>query len=197
MIRATALMALALAAPIMASAQVPPLEIKGVKLDSPISEFKARFPGASCRADGSACSAFPTDSMAAACKGIDAQCRKAVMDQFMFGPASASMFFAMVRDGRIGALSVIVSSADVDAVVDAMTQKYGKPSSDKTGVLQNRMGASFDNREVLWNRPDGQISVTKRSADIDTGAVTMMTASYISASPKDRQEKAKAAAKGL
>lgn len=80
---------------------------------------------------------------------------------------------AIVRmaGGRIE--RVLIPTSPVDAqrnVLDALTEKYGKPTSLQVRPMQNAFGAKFDSIEANWNLPSLEISFIG-SGNLDEGVI--------------------------
>lgn len=66
-------------------------------------------------------------------------------------------------------VAILIPEKDFGALVEALIEKYGKPSSDTNEHAQNRMGATFENRTVKWLRgalPSLPILVQLRDIDL-------------------------------
>lgn len=76
-----------------------------------------------------------------------------------------------VVDGRVE--RVLISTAPVDAqrnVLDALTEKYGKPTSLRVRPMQNAFGAKLDSIEASWNLPLMDISFIG-AVSLDEGVI--------------------------
>jgi hypothetical protein len=62
-------------------------------------------------------------------------------------------------------------AADFDFVLATMLEALGTPSTRTSGTVKNRMGAEFDQEEVLWELPNVDVFLSKRSSKIDRGAL--------------------------
>jgi hypothetical protein len=188
------------AASAIAAAPTPPLEVKGVPLGATVEQLQQAIPLFKCH--GATCIFDPIDAASAQCGPASSE--PAVLDcygrsgsEYAFGPARGAKYSAYLKDGRIGEFRVTFPTARADEVVIALTEKYGTPSDDRRFETQNRLGARFGNRAVTWRRADGEITVERRSVDVDTGLATFIAAWYALATANDKEIAAKSDAKGL
>ena len=188
----------------VAGAQTPPLEVKGVPLGASMEELKAKLPAFDCAK--TSCTLFmtlyvnkqcPTRMATAQSPQVWADCVSNVRDPLKFGPANVSYYEASFMDGALGRVFIRIGQIAADQVVIALTEKYGKPTSDSVTSIQNRAGATFDSRVVVWLREDGQIRVEQRYGNVDEGAVIISSKTYDAATSKATVDQAKASAKGL
>lgn len=94
-----------------------------------------------------------------------------------------------VADAYLGKLS----PSQFDAVVTALKEKFGKPYSANTGVVQNRIGGSFENPSFVWNFPDGKLFATKfmpNAPTLDISQVEISSTEWIA--EKEAKQKARA-----
>jgi hypothetical protein len=192
-------------------ADVVPIEAKGVQLGSSESELVAKLPETKCYGTGGqkSCLLWPKDRAKARCGDIvfmgktedikaNSDCRINAEIELGFGPAAIVKSYRFeFLDGTLGSITVNFNTVQFARVVIALTEKYGPPTSDKVGTIQNRAGAKFDNRVVIWERLDGRIEAEERSGTIDDAYVRMNTPAYRSSTTKEFVDKAKDAAKKL
>lgn len=172
--RAIACLAFALCGGIHAA---PPaaVEFKGVPMGATRAELLATIPAFKCT--GQTCFLMsPTEP---------------------FGPAATKSWLANLREDHVVSIFVSLDQQLFDSVVTALIEKYGKPKSDVRGEVKNRMGAGFEQREVLWILPTGSIQGRRRSNDINTAGVMMMAPGEEDRQAQERADKAKAAASKL
>jgi hypothetical protein len=63
-------------------------------------------------------------------------------------------------------------------VTSALSEKYGTPTSEKTDIVQNRAGATFDNRNVVWKNASGELTASERFSKITDSSVQLFSADY-------------------
>ena len=116
-----------------------------------------------------------------------------------FGGARAQSYLVFLdNEERIGQTSIIFESLWFQPLLNALTEKYGKPSVIGTDTVTNRTGARLKSRTAKWARKDGAISLTERVDDnLDTGVVLFESAEHISERSKKRAVSGKADAKKL
>lgn len=56
-------------------------------------------------------------------------------------------------------------------VADAYLDKLGKPEMDKVSEIQNRFGAKFENRNLIWSNAVSDLYLEQRSGQIDSTVV--------------------------
>lgn len=88
-----------------------------------------------------------------------------------------------VIDGRVA--RVLIPTTPVDAqrnVLDALTEKYGKPASLQVRPMQNAFGASLDSIEASWNLPSIEISFIG-AVSLDEGVIAARSRQPASSKP--------------
>lgn len=189
-----------------AQAQSIPLEIKGVPFGATADELLAKLPAAKCYPSG--CRLIPSDMAEKQCGSIaDAvrsktdtsvmECRRSAIKELNFGPAPTSLYMFEFRNGKLANATIIFYETAHLPLVIALTEKYGKPTNEKSVPMQNRAGAKFENQIVTWDLPDGRIEVSQRGSTIDKGSVRMSTTEYLKETAKEMIDKAKASASKL
>lgn len=83
-----------------------------------------------------------------------------------FGGDPDASVFTNIHDGKTVSVSVTFSPMRFDSVVGALGAKYGPPASDQQGEVQNRMGAKFDQREVVWKAEGLEMKASLRGSDL-------------------------------
>lgn len=159
-------------------AQSVPLEIKGVPFGATPAELMVKIPGTKC-------------------SGNECLFSGSYAERISFGPATTRWIMFYLSDGKLANAQVGISAIDHFPVVIALTEKYGKPTSEKSVPVQNRMGAKFDNHVATWNLPDGVIEAKERNGTVDSGWVIMSTTQYLKDKEKELIDKSKAAASKL
>ena len=101
-----------------------------------------------------------------------------------------------IKDGRVGEFRITFPTARADEVVSSLGEEYGPPSDDREVETQNRLGLKFRNRTVTWRRADSEITVERRSVDVDTGLATFVATWYTRATANDQEIAGKSDAGG-
>jgi hypothetical protein len=74
--------------------------------------------------------------------------------------------------GRLIRISLRISSDDFEQVTTGAQEKYGPPTSSSSELLQNRAGATFANRTLIWGNEKGNyIQALKYAGTIDKALV--------------------------
>lgn len=160
----------------------PPLEIKGVPLGASEADAVRTIPALNCQD-------FRGDRMCTIGQTAAAA--------FPYGSARPKNYIFSFRGDRLGIAMVVLATADVDGVIAALMEKYGPPKSDDRGTIQNRMGATFDQRTATWVTPEGRIVATQRASKIDEGQITFTANWFLDEFAKAAPAAAKADAKSL
>ena|SRR5437016_3489340 len=84
-----------------------------------------------------------------------------------------------------------------DGTVKALIAKFGKPTTDTTGVVQNAMGASFANRDLTWKSPTASLNVQQRQMRVAQSLVLLADPVGLQNLAKGEADIARAAAKKL
>jgi len=89
---------------------------------------------------------------------------------------------------------MFIEPKQFDDLFDIFKLKYGKPLVDKTSVIQNRMGASFNQRIALWEEKSikRMIYMQRYAGKISQGMV-YFTKTNPDLLKKEKEEKKKAA----
>ena len=158
------------------AAQPAPLEFKGIALGATIDEVRAKYHVDSCS---------PGEGVFAGTE----RCRIVGVDSF--AGVSWPGVTARFRDGVLGTLSVSIPSRDFDAVATALAEKYGRPTSVETPIVQNRMGAQATNAIHRWARKDGGITAQMYAGNINEGTVRFVSARELQAVDQRQGDDAK------
>lgn len=165
-----------------------PLSMKGFQVGAAKADVLARMPAATCQPDD-----YCMWHVDVACAKAGDECRRALM----YGGIAPEYFVAEFSDGRLVRMSVRILSAQFDELAAAMIERFGKPNTDKSGKVQNRAGATFDSRDLVWARGDGALLAVKRGNDVDHGSVTLVSQRWVKEDQDARRAGAKARAKDL
>jgi hypothetical protein len=174
----------------LAASPTHPLEVLGVPLGASAETLHQLIPLIKCY--GATCSFDPIDAAIAQCGPMSSNpgvldCYAQAGSEYAFGPARGAKYTAYLKDGRVGEFRITFPIASADEVVSALREEYGAPSDDREFDAQNRLGLKFHNRAVAWRRADGEITVERRSVDVDTGLATF-AATWYSRGTVDAQE---------
>jgi hypothetical protein len=75
---------------------------------------------------------------------------------------------AQVIDAKLEGVSFNThGTSEIDRVLASLKQKYGEPSALQPRKLQNRLGATFDSTDAVWNLPDLEVLFQGASGRID------------------------------
>jgi len=183
----------------IAAPPAPRPQVLGVALGDSAERLQQVVPLFKCY--GATCVFDPIDAASAQCGPVSSD--PAVLDcyarsgsEYAFGPARGAKYTAYLEDGRVGEFRITFPTARADEVVSAMREEYGSPSDDREVETQNRLGLKFRDRTVTWRRADSEITVERRSVDVDTGLATFVATWYARATGNDQEIAGKSDASG-
>lgn len=91
-------------------------------------------------------------------------------------PHAINKIKAEIVAGKIeGVILLTTGYVDQQSLYDSLVEKYGKPTSTGHLSLQNRMGASFDSIDAIWQFPDLKVTFSGMANKIDTGVIVART----------------------
>lgn len=114
-----------------------------------------------------------------------------------FAGVPAVRILGVFRDGLAHTFLVNFRAADYERVIEAMTQRWGKPAREDKGEVQNRMGARFDQLEHEWMIGGAVFRAKKRSSNVTEGQLALTSIERIKQAPADKAERARSDAKDL
>lgn len=132
-------------------------DIKGLKIGSTEADVLAASPDATCKE--SMLSGSPT---------------RLCIGDVSFAGAPATVFVTFMA-GQADYVSVTFPSKTWPVVREAINAKYPTGSTTTSSVVQNRMGASFDQQEIVWVAGDVTMRAAKRSNDLTEGVVELLS----------------------
>lgn len=164
------------------------ISFKGFPLGGNKDAFLARFPGLACRADR--CSATPEED----CTTMGRACYKT---GHSYGGVLPRFLAVEFREGRLVSVFMKFPTAQFAGLTDAMRVRYGAAGQDAVYVVNNRMGAAFENRRLMWEKGDVRLEVQQRTENLDEASVLLISRPFLEKLDEERMEKAREAAKGL
>ncbi len=96
-----------------------------------------------------------------------------------------------VYDRKIAGMEFMVSVNLYDKARNMLVGKYGQPSTETLGSVQDLNGATFDDAVTNWRIKEGVLLLKKRSSEVDKSLVQ-----FIATSATQQIEKAKAVSDG-
>ncbi|MBU1206459.1 MAG: hypothetical protein KKH04_05960 [Proteobacteria bacterium] len=160
-------------------AQSEPFEFKGITLGSDIAaiEGNSRF---SCRDSNS--------------PGADQTCSLREGETIAGAPVSALLLTFYGR--KLHGIYIWFDAKHFPQVAGALKEKYGEGDL-KTKEVQNRMGATFENRIYTWRKPGATLHVERFAGKLDRSSVIFRTDFAIEEFGRRRGSSAKEKAKDL
>ncbi|MGB7547458.1 MAG: hypothetical protein WBM14_06905 [Terracidiphilus sp.] len=99
-------------------------------------------------------------------------------------------------NGKVECITTKFKAWRADAVAQALTEKFGAAHLDKIVTVQNKMGASFDDRTLTWKGTNVEIDFDSIGSKVDEGGVAAYTAAYVESTTRDQKQQ-KDAVKGV
>jgi hypothetical protein len=166
--------------PPWAIGQTPSLSFKGIDLGKATrADVLNRYPGASVyagriRADTRNYAIPKCGSIRFSGTG---ECRSDAVESQLFriGDTSSGEFTFLEVEEVVEEVEAIFSTQSYMAVVAALEEKYGKPTSAEVTEAKNLAGATLMNRSARWKLSDGEISALERSGLMNTMQLKMTT----------------------
>jgi len=154
-------------------------DLKGVTLGASEADVTGRFPSLKCRDR----SVAEVERMCAVAKDT-------------YGGAEANLFFRLF-DGKVSSMSVRYHSRDFASVLEAMKERFGLPSSEKTETLSDRKGAQYQNEVFTWKR-GGEIALAEHySGSLDRASIMFFSEASIEESTRRSRPEKREPASGL
>lgn len=106
------------------------------------------------------------------------------------GSSSVEAYYSFLND-RFVSVSGTFDSDHYTTLKLAFTEKYGQPHSAKTSVVQNRMNASFEQEELVWEGSHIHIYLDRLGSKVTEGRFAVETQEYRRAVIKTLEDEAK------
>ena len=92
--------------------------------------------------------------------------------QVSFGPVSADVNAVISPTGALRRIALTFSSSSFEDMEDGLQKKFGKPDEAQDSQVQNRFGARFDQRIVVWRGAGGALmTLTQRAGTFDKSSL--------------------------
>jgi hypothetical protein len=98
--------------------------------------------------------------------------------------------------GRLEQILISFDAENFSSVEAALGEKYGK-GTISTETLTNRMGATFENRKVVWRRGKAAVRAERHAGQADRSMVTYQTDFGVEENARRRNSSTKSKAKDL
>lgn len=167
-----------------------PLTFKGFSIGAGKAEFTSAFPGIKCT--GETCIMAPSRD----CSYADPQqseCFKAMS----YGGFLPDYVAAKFENDRLVSVYISVPEPRFRSLSVAMKERFGAPTQERDRPVQNRAGATFDNKVLVWRAAEGQLTLTQRAGKIDQSSVFLISLKYAVRATRENLQKAKESAKDL
>ena len=77
-------------------------------------------------------------------------------------------------DSRLLQVDVRFDERQFAHMLRSLTAHYGEPTAVREGLVQNRVGATFDNHVVVWERGETRMTLTRFVGDLDTSTLVYL-----------------------
>lgn len=126
----------------------------------------------------------------------DMVCKPAAGETETIAGAPAKSVLFVFYAGKLSAISVHIEEKYFTQVIEALKEKYGKGEYESE-MIQNRMGAKFENKNYVWLKAGGMLNATRYSGNLETSAVLYRTGKSVEEYINRRTTTAKDRAKDL
>lgn len=177
-----------------ASGQDDPIGFKGLQLGASLAQFQLAFPDFQCRSGGP-------------CRfDIEADCIRKIAGPVDGAACGMRNTWAGVRVEKIVArfdkslltdVFIAFKPQRFDAIVSAITQRWGPPIHDKTETLRSRVGAAYTNRVMGWSRGGVLLVVQRYGNRVDEGLASIAGQEQMDQAVKRAEEAVREGAKDL
>jgi hypothetical protein len=178
-------------------------EFKGMPLGAPFNTFRTANPAFWC--NDYECTLPFSNHPVYHCEkmkrqrpggGADPECLIEIAKASTYANRPARLR-ATFRDGMLSEGSANFAPDNYAPIVEALTTRYGQPASKRTEIVQNRMGATFQNEIAHWNIGGDQIIAMKYGTDLTRGLVSIMDEQEVRRRSEAEQKKRKSAPSDL
>ena len=115
---------------------------------------------------------------------------------YRLGGESVKAYYT-ITDGKFTNFSLNFKPEQYQFLLAVMTKKLGKPDKMGKEIIQNRMGATFQNEFATWKTPDGVAILEKYSGKITMGDFHIMSEKDVQKSARERKKNITEAADDL
>lgn len=191
--RTKVVVGMALVALATAAAAQDRADFKGVSLGASQTEFREKNPlfrcnDRFCNLDGL--------NLADCRQPMHDPAYRACMDAHKAAATYATvpaLMHATFQNDALAQVTILFQPRDFQTIADALSQRYGKPRSRKSEVLQNRMGATLENEVLMWDAGGDLIRVTRYGSNITRGSVILIAREEAQRMESERNSRKKAA----
>lgn len=164
--------------PFVAWPQTDDITYKGVRLGASMAEYKKNLPDHQCLTVNSCmfqrdvdCK-YLKDGRGSLMTGLQLQ---ECFQRNTFGGVNVITAFADFREGKLVAIRFTISVGGFDLLTGAAKERLGEPTKVIDRTVQTRAGATFENREMIWERPNMVLSVERYGSTINNGSARLIT----------------------
>jgi hypothetical protein len=171
---------------------------KGVPLGVSREEFAAKFPDYRCRDamctyDGEAC-AGKTGPKLAPNREAYLERNQACIERTSLGGAYVESATAHFRDGKLSRMAFYMPSRQVNTLIDAARQRYGKATDTDEAPFKTKGGGTFDNLRITWEINGTLLIATSNGPRLGTGSAVLTSTAEIDRSAAERKADVKKSA---
>jgi hypothetical protein len=147
-----------------------PLGYEGFALGGSLADFRARFPDFRC--DAASCS-YGADACVDLSKPPSEieTCRQ----RNTVAAVVPSLVRASFARGRLAAVLVEFEPTLFDWLAEAMTGRFGAPTTEYEEVVREAGGSTYENRIRVWRRSNGVLEIRKHGERADRGRLSIVS----------------------
>jgi hypothetical protein len=141
-----------------------PYAFKELRFGMAVEAVKGNRPGLKCRDSKSPIG--------------DVTCSAITPGETIAGVQLKTMLLGFHND-RLTSIFLVFDHNSFRIVTDALREKYGPPNSEENDAVQNRAGATFDNKKLVWKNATGDMMrASERFSKITESSVGFYSADY-------------------
>lgn len=172
------------------AAEPDALSYKGVRLGASMDEFRENLPDYLCTNTNCTYKKYT-------CDGAPVNASKEAMDLFSvrsnlcrtrtsFGGAMVNDGFALFQNRRFSKLILTIPSLHMEALLNSVEQRYGKPKSSNEISFINSMGVTFPNWQKTWVIGNDYLTLILRVGRVDEGSAVLTSGAQAKAEDEER-----------
>jgi len=165
---------------IVAFADELSITFKGLALGASMKEFSSKIPDFECMTNSS-CSYYDTITCSNSLKSETYSSSKLIecFERNTFAGARIVDGSAYFDDGKLSSYRLTIRSNRFEDVVEAITDRFGKPISMQSTEVQNKLGAKYLNYHAIWITGETHLNFSKYCGNIEKSCISVTSKSEI------------------
>ena len=154
------------------------ITVRGLALGESMKEFSSKLPDFECMTNSS-CSYYDTITCSNSLKSQTYSSSKLIecFDRNTFGGARIVDGNAYFNDGKLSSYRLTIRSNRFQDVIEALTDRFGKPISMQSTEVQNKLGAKYLNYHGIWITGETHLSISKFCGNIEKSCISVTSKS--------------------